>query len=1573
MAGSTIAKLFVELGFKDTNFQSGVSNASKSLGSLQSAGAGLSSMFGGVVTRAFQAATAAATAFGAASAVVGAAFEQEITTVAAVSGATGKELEALTNTARELGSTTTFSATQAANAMQALARAGMETNETIAATGPALALAGAAGEDMSLATETLASTLAQFSMDASESGRVSDVFAQALRSSLFDLGSLREAMKYAGTVGAGFNMTLEETVAAVAQFRDLGLEGSMAGTQFRMAMSAAAAGTQKSGAALAKYNLTQQDINPTVHSFADILRTVGEAGIEADDAIAIFGQRAGANMALLAQQFASGGVKYDELLSKLETSTGTAQSMFEQMTDTVQGQFTIARSAMEELLLSVFDAYATPLKEAITAIGEVIADVAAEFERSSGQIAGQADAVFGDFTNSLRANSDAIAQSFVAAVEAVVQVIATLVRLAPILDEIFAMMVALFAVGKILSFVAVLGQAVTAFATVKAAVISLTATITASTGGLYALAVAIGAVIAGIASLAFQYSEAEQAAKRFADAEARVAGERAKREADALARTQSATTATAEYARQREIELATSGELTDSYARELQALERLDGEQLRAKELSGEVVRVNENGVEVYKSVAMLVEEASNAQLGNAEAADQLSSAVRSLQREYADNAETIDTAEAALADYTETSERYNASIASPLLNAYGGTVEGVTKTIEDLNDQQTDLSDTFDKLEQNIARAQQTLARGEVAAALEDEADRADDAAKALDEYTKSLEAARDARTKLAADVAADVATAFDSEAEAAARALDERIAEIESTFATEIALVKRNADEVRALEAQRDALIADARRAAQEEQRQATEQNLDGLLAAREQFTTKEQQIVEQQRAAELAELSNAFAVERALHEQGSAEYLAVVEREQQAEATLRAQFAAEDRAARANAYDETARAIEALEVQAARSTLNELQQIDVERLQTRAQFANATGEQLAQIDDLYAQRRLATEQRIVEDARALTDAKYAAILSLERQKQAALAQIPAEFGAERLAVEEHFDEQILAAKQKSQKEYEDPPDPGPFAQALGKMRDAGAAAFAGIASAAQSMSSIVSSALGVFDQGVAALENMTGASFDLLGAVADVNDQLEQRAELEEQFAAGEIDADEYAEALADLPETAAEGAAGYVTELISGAAAMIGTLVEAVPVIVESFLAELPALVQKVVDALPVLVDALITAIPVVVQVVADTIPQLVQLVVDKLPDLIQAVVDALPVLIQALNDSIPPLLQALADGIAQILEALPAIIDQLLAALPEIITALFAAIDTIIIALVDAIPKVLQAIIDNLPNILIALLDGLLGLVVTLVEQIPVLVAAVINSIPKLVSAILSAIPSMISSIVAAIPQIITGLIDALPSLLAALVSLIPTLVIAIIEALPQIIVALVTELIPALLKAIPQLVIEFLSMILQFFKDVFTEIGGFIAHPFNKDKRPVTKTFGDTPGAVLVGAQGMDAAFTPGDFVAAARDPMNLLAQAVAAVAGTQYVPGRVALPGGMGGLDAAALGEAFRTRGTSEAIRVTVTAEGRTLDDVLHTATKRGSAPRLSRMVKRATQAGAHVGFDRGRYSPAS
>ena len=83
-----------------------------------------------------------------ASAVVGARFDREVSFMGAIANATGSEVDQLSEKARELGRTTMFSATQAAQAMQNLARSGMDTNEIIAASGPSLKLAGAAGTDM---------------------------------------------------------------------------------------------------------------------------------------------------------------------------------------------------------------------------------------------------------------------------------------------------------------------------------------------------------------------------------------------------------------------------------------------------------------------------------------------------------------------------------------------------------------------------------------------------------------------------------------------------------------------------------------------------------------------------------------------------------------------------------------------------------------------------------------------------------------------------------------------------------------------------------------------------------------------------------------------------------------------------------------------------------------------------------------------------------------------------------------------------------------------------------------------------------------------------------------------------------------------------------------------------------------------------------------------------------------------------------------------------------------------------------------------------------------------------------
>ena len=158
MASSNIAKLFVEIGFKDKELSKGLRNAERGLTRLNTSINRMNTALGGAASKAFYAFTGSVTAFMTASAMVGARFDREMTFVGAISNATEQDLQSLTDKARELGATTMYTATQSATAMQNFARAGMDVNEILDATGPALKLAGAAGEDMSLSTQTLAAT-----------------------------------------------------------------------------------------------------------------------------------------------------------------------------------------------------------------------------------------------------------------------------------------------------------------------------------------------------------------------------------------------------------------------------------------------------------------------------------------------------------------------------------------------------------------------------------------------------------------------------------------------------------------------------------------------------------------------------------------------------------------------------------------------------------------------------------------------------------------------------------------------------------------------------------------------------------------------------------------------------------------------------------------------------------------------------------------------------------------------------------------------------------------------------------------------------------------------------------------------------------------------------------------------------------------------------------------------------------------------------------------------------------------------------------------------------------------------
>ena len=296
------------------------------------------------------------------SALIGKQFYGELMKTATVAQAYGEDLKRIEEKARELGRTTAFTASQSATAMYDLASAGMKTNEILAATEHSMKLAGATGASMSLATTMIASSLKQFSLAATESARVANTYAGAITNSLLTMDKLREAMKYAGTAGSALNWSIEETTAAVAQFANLGLEGSMAGTQLRMSMVQLTKQTPKATEALEQMGLSFEDINPEAHSFGEILRAVGDQAMTTRQSVALFGSRAGLNIKKLSEAASKGESDFEgfvKMLKESQEGVGRASEMYDRMMSTFSGAWKIMLSALQDLSIEIFNTYKT--------------------------------------------------------------------------------------------------------------------------------------------------------------------------------------------------------------------------------------------------------------------------------------------------------------------------------------------------------------------------------------------------------------------------------------------------------------------------------------------------------------------------------------------------------------------------------------------------------------------------------------------------------------------------------------------------------------------------------------------------------------------------------------------------------------------------------------------------------------------------------------------------------------------------------------------------------------------------------------------------------------------------------------------------------------------------------------------------------------------------------------------------------------------------------------------------------------------------------------------------------------
>lgn len=281
-------------------------------------------------------------------------FESAMSKVQAISGATGDDLVALNKKAQELGATTVFSASEVANGMTEMAKAGWNSQQIIAGMEGVLNAASASGENLASVSTIVADAVTGFGMEAKDATRIADLLTQAANAGTIDINDLGESFKYIAPIASSMGFNIEEVTTAISAMSMAGIKGSQAGTSLRTMLARMVKPTDKVAEAMDELgiNITNDD-----GSFKSLNKIVAEmrgtfSGLTDD-------QKAYYATTLAGQEGMSGLLsllnltqeEYDEIAASMENAGGVAKETADVMLNNLTGQITILKSALEGLAI----------------------------------------------------------------------------------------------------------------------------------------------------------------------------------------------------------------------------------------------------------------------------------------------------------------------------------------------------------------------------------------------------------------------------------------------------------------------------------------------------------------------------------------------------------------------------------------------------------------------------------------------------------------------------------------------------------------------------------------------------------------------------------------------------------------------------------------------------------------------------------------------------------------------------------------------------------------------------------------------------------------------------------------------------------------------------------------------------------------------------------------------------------------------------------------------------------------------------------------------------------------------
>ncbi len=398
MAGTTVGEIRARLVLDMADWSRRSQQARSDMDQMGRSSANLSKQMG-LIQKASLAVGGAVVAGIGVSVKKAADFEEAMSRVKAISGATGQDFEDLKNIAAKMGAETKYTAVEAAEGLQYLAMAGFSVKAQVGSLPAVLNLAAASGEGLGRSADIVSNIMTGFGIKAEDSGHAVDVLVKAMTTANTDLPQLGDAMKFVAPVAHSLGYSIEDTATAVAKMSDAGIQGSMAGTALRASLLHLTNPVGQSAKAMKKYGIEVKDAHGNLKPIPELVGHISKQfeGMTSAQKTAAAAQLVGVEAASGFVTLLGVGEKGLRNYSKtLKEAGGTADKVAKTQMDNLKGSFEQFTSALDGLGIAIGNEFLPTFRKIVdtgTKVVEFLSELNPGIITTSLEMAGAAAAV----------------------------------------------------------------------------------------------------------------------------------------------------------------------------------------------------------------------------------------------------------------------------------------------------------------------------------------------------------------------------------------------------------------------------------------------------------------------------------------------------------------------------------------------------------------------------------------------------------------------------------------------------------------------------------------------------------------------------------------------------------------------------------------------------------------------------------------------------------------------------------------------------------------------------------------------------------------------------------------------------------------------------------------------------------------------------------------------------------------------------------------------------------------------------------------------------------------------------